>query len=111
MGGVQIRIEGTDLPGRSCGPSPDRPEGHHNIHVGVPRRGRPDELLGLTSGDAAAATWTLVCTAAPTAGGVDVKGPHIQGRPDGRFIYLSWGTVDKAGTFRLFKRSKLALGE
>ena len=28
-----IRIEGTDLPGRACGPGPDFPDGHHNIHV------------------------------------------------------------------------------
>jgi hypothetical protein len=45
---MQIRIEGTDLPGRSCGPSADAPDGYRNIHVGVQRRGKSDELLGLT---------------------------------------------------------------
>ena len=49
---VRIHIEGTDLPGRSCGPSPDRPGGHQNIHVGVQRRNKPDEWLELQPGDA-----------------------------------------------------------
>jgi hypothetical protein len=56
---VQIRIEASDLPGNSCGPSPDCPGGYHNIHVGV--------------------------------------------------LYLSWGTVDNAKSFTLFRRAKLWL--
>jgi Family of unknown function (DUF5990) len=56
---VQIRIEGTDLPGGSCGPSPQRPGGHTGIYVGVQRRGKPAELLDVTSGAAVTATWTL----------------------------------------------------
>jgi hypothetical protein len=109
---VQIRIEGTDLPGRSCGPSPDVPGGHRGIHVGVQRRGRRDELLGLTPGDAAAATWSLECQfggAAGPDGRADVQGPYIQGPPGGRFIYLNWVTVDDAGQARLFRRAKLWL--
>jgi Family of unknown function (DUF5990) len=110
---MQIRIEGTDLPGRSCGPSPDVPGGYHNIHVGVQRRGKPGELLGLIPGDAAAATWTIECQLAGAAGpgdlAADVKGPYIQGQAGGRFIYLNWVTVDDAGTCRLFRRAKLML--
>jgi Family of unknown function (DUF5990) len=109
---MQIRIEGTDLPGRSCGPSPDVPGGYRNIHVGVQRRGKPGELLGLTPGDAAAATWTIECQlgdAADSGGLADVKGPYIQGPPGGRFIYLNWVTVDDWGTCRLFRRAKLWL--
>src|SRR5438128_5578436 len=104
---MQIRIEASDLPGSSCGPSPDRPEGHHNIHVGVQRGNKRDELLGLVPGDAPSATWSLDCTAMPSPAGFDLKGPYIQGRPGGRFIYLSWGTVDDANGFRLFRRAKL----
>ena len=106
---MQIRIEASNFPGRSCGPSPDVPGGYHNIHVGVQRRNRRDELLGLVSGDAASAAWTLDCTAAPTPTNVDLKGPYVQGPPGGRFIYLSWGTVDDAGGFTLFRRAKLWL--
>jgi Family of unknown function (DUF5990) len=107
---VQIRIEGTGLPGNSCGPSPQRPGGHAGIHVGLQRRARPAELLGLTPGDAPAATWTIdaVVTAKPD-GGADLKGPYIQGPPGGRFIYLNWGTVDDSGEFAMFRRAKLWL--
>jgi hypothetical protein len=61
-------------------------------------------------GDAASATWTLDCTAAASSAGVDLKGPYIQGPPGGRFIYLSWGTVDGAENFTLFRRAKLWFG-
>jgi hypothetical protein len=102
-----VRIEGSSLPGRACGPSPDSPSGYHNIHVGVPRRGRPDELLGLVSGDAPSVVWELEVTATPVEGGWDLRGPFVQGRPGGRFVYLSWGTVDADGGFTMFRRAKL----
>jgi hypothetical protein len=107
-GGVQIRIEASDLPGRTCGPSHDFP-GYENVHVAVQRRNKRDELLEPHPGDARTATWTLECTTHRTATGVDITGPYIQGRPGGRFIYLSWGTVDSAGDFTMFRRAKLML--
>jgi uncharacterized protein DUF5990 len=113
--GIQIRIEASGFPGRECSPSPDVPAGYRNIHVGVQRRDRPGELLGLHPGDAPGAAWVLEATATPStatpgAAGLDLRGPHIQGRPGGRFIYLSWGTVDDdAGTFTMFRRAKLML--
>jgi hypothetical protein len=106
---VQIRIDGHDLPGNSCGPSPDQPGGYHHIEVGVQRRNKPTEWLGRVRGDAASATWTLDCDAIDTPSGVDLKGPYIQGPPGGRFIYLSWGTVDDADNFTMFRRAKLWL--
>lgn len=106
---MQIRIEATDLPGRSCSPSLDRPGGHRNIHVGVQRRNQPGELLDLVPGDAPSATWTLDCEAAWSSTGVDLTGPYIQGRPGGRFIYLSWGNVDEAQDIKMFRRAKLQL--
>ncbi|TQF06963.1 monooxygenase [Kitasatospora acidiphila] len=105
---MQIRIDAFDLPGRTCGASPDFP-GYTNIHVAVQRKDRRDELLDPQPGDGATAAWTLDCTATPGPQGIDLKGPYIQGRPGGRFIYLSWGTVDEAGTFTLFRRAKLML--
>src|SRR3989442_3926593 len=108
-GEVQIRIEASDFPGNSCGPSPDRPDGYHNIHVGVQRRNNRGELLGLVPGDASSATWTLECNAVRSSSGHDLTGPYIQGPPGGRFIYLSWGTVDAAQKFQLFRRAKLWL--
>jgi Family of unknown function (DUF5990) len=119
---VQIRIEAVDLPGSSCGPSRDRPAGYGNIHVGVQRRGKRDELLGVVSAGAPGVIWTLDAkvtpapraepdaSAAPGADtGSDVSGPYIQGPPGGRFIYLNWGTVDSPGTFDMFRRAKLWL--
>lgn len=108
-GGVRIRIEGFNLPGKVCDASDDFP-GYRNIHVGVQRRNRPQELLDLVPGDASAAVWILDCTTAATSDGrIDVRGRYIQGSPCGRFIYLSWGTVDDEGGFSMFRRAKLFL--
>ncbi|WP_035841522.1 DUF5990 family protein [Kitasatospora azatica] len=105
---MQIRIDAYDLPGRTCAAGPDFP-GYTNVHVAVQRRDRREELLDCQPGDAASATWRLECTATPGPLGIDLKGPYIQGRPGGRFIYLSWGSVDEVGTFTLFRRAKLML--
>ncbi|WP_406395473.1 DUF5990 family protein [Streptomyces sp. NBC_00887] len=107
---MQIRIEASGLPGRTCPPGTDF-AGFDNIHVGVQRKDRPDELLGLHPGDAPSATWTLDCTATPTADGVEITGPYIQNRLGGRFVYLSWGTVDESGVFTMFRRAKLMLAD
>lgn len=107
--GVLIQIEGVDLPGLSCAPSPGSPGGYHNVHVAVQRRNRRDELLGLTPGNATSASWTIDCVAVSTTSGFDLKGPYIQGPRGARFIYLSWGTVDDAKNFELFRRAKLWL--
>src|ERR1700678_2783055 len=48
---VLIRIEGSDLPGSSCGPGPDYPDGHHNIHVAVQGRKGQQDLFGLVPAD------------------------------------------------------------
>jgi hypothetical protein len=107
MTDLTIRIEAHDLPGLTCGPSPQRPEGHTGVHVAVQRRDRPDELLDPQPGDAERAAWTLDCKVTDDG---DVRGRHIQGRRAGeRFIYLNWGTVDEPGSFRMFRRAKLWL--
>ena len=105
---MEILIEASDLPGRTCGPSADFP-GYENIHVGVQLRNHRDELLGLTPGDAPSASWSLDCDVVATADGIDFKGPCIQGRPHERFIYLSWGAVGVDGTFDMFRRAKIWL--
>ena len=102
--GLRIRIDGVDLPGRACGADDGVPS-YPNIHVAVQRRDRPGELLDPQPGDAVSARWTLECTVT----GTDVKGPCVQGRPGGRFVYLSWGTVDDSGAFGVFRRAKLML--
>ncbi|MET8331537.1 DUF5990 family protein [Streptomyces sp. NPDC005181] len=108
---MRIRIDAVDLPGLTCPPGApaDDSAAYRNIHVAVQRRDRPGEFLAPRPGDAASATWTLECTTTASPTGIDVKGPHVQGRPGGRFIYLSWGTVDEAGAFTMFRRAKLML--
>jgi hypothetical protein len=106
---MQLRIEGFDLPGRSCGPSPDVPAGYRNVHVGVQRRNRRDDLLDLVPGDASSASWSFACSVVRSPTGLDIRGPYVQGPPGGRFVYLSWGTVDDHDAFTLFRRAKLWL--
>lgn len=105
-----LHIEGSRLPGRSWPAGPGLP-GHENIHVGVQRRDDPGEVLGPTPGDAPAARWTLECTAAMDADGVAVRGPYVQNRLGGRFVYLSWGTVGADGLFTMFRRAKLMFAD
>jgi hypothetical protein len=105
---IQVTITGSGLPGRDIGPGDNFP-GAPNIHAGIQRRDHPDDLLGLTPGDAPMASWTFDATATPAANGIDITGPYIQGRPGARFIYLSWGTVDDDGAFTMFRRAKLWL--
>ncbi|AWS43783.1 DUF5990 family protein [Streptosporangium sp. 'caverna'] len=105
---MQIQIEAFDLPGHSCAAAPGFP-GYTGIHVAVQHRDRSRELLDPQPGDAVSATWTLQCTATATPSGIDLKGPYVQGRPEGRFIYLSWSSVDEAGALTLFRRAKLML--
>jgi hypothetical protein len=107
---MQIRIEGSDLPGRRCAGGGDFP-GYDNIHVGVQRRNRRDELLALHAADAPSAAWTFDATVSAGAVGRDVRGPYIQGGPGQRFIYLSWGTIEPGATFTLFRRAKLFLAD
>jgi hypothetical protein len=73
-GGMQIRIEGSDLPGRRCAGSGDFP-GYENVHVGVQRRNRRDELLDLQPGDAPSAVWTFDASVIAGSTGPDVRGP------------------------------------
>jgi hypothetical protein len=103
---MHIRIDASELPGLTC-PAGDR-VAYRNIHVAVQRRGRPAELLDPHPGGAASATWILECTTTPSPAGTDVKGPYVHGPPGGRFIYLSWGTIDE-GAFNIFRRAKLML--
>jgi hypothetical protein len=101
---VQLRIIGTDLPGRDC-PSGRNFPGYSNVHIGMQTKRRPPELLNLQPGDATMVTWTIDCE----VNGPDVRGPYIQGGPGDRFIYLNWGSVDGDGRMDMFRRAKLML--
>jgi hypothetical protein len=106
---MQIRIEGRDLPGSGCGPGPDAPGGYLGLQVGIQRRGDAEQILDLVPGDAASATWTLECEVRATDDGADFTGPYVQGRPGGRFIYLSWLSDQGPGPRGMFRRGKIKL--
>lgn len=101
-----ILIEGTDLPGRGSHPVPDFPDGHYNIHVAVQGRKGQQDLFGLVPADVSAAHWEIEAkVTSPTP--LDLRGPQIHGSPGHRFVYLTWGVVDDAGSFTMFRRAKL----
>ena len=99
---MQLRIEGVDLPGRSCG------GGHDDVHVGVQRK---QEVIEWVRGDAKSATWTFeVTTKLDADGNRDFGGPFVHGKKGERFVYLSWG--DGSGeSFTMFRRAKLMLDD
>jgi len=103
---MRVEIRGTDLPGRSCfAPEPKRT--YDNIHVGVQYK---REAVDLVPGDVAEARWSFdIDVIDKPEGGIDFRGPHVQGKKGDRFFYLSWGTVDRRGTFEMFRRAKLML--
>jgi len=98
---AHFRIVGTDLPGLTCGPSPDRPDGYRGIHVGV-QQGR--EVIDLVAGDAPEAVFDFDVVV--RAG--RFSGPFVHGRDGQRFVYLSWGELE-GDEFRMFRRAKLHL--
>jgi hypothetical protein len=106
---VELRIIGTDLPGRVC-PAAGSFAGHGNVHVAVQRRDAPGELLDLQPADAERVSWSLPCTASTTAdGGLVLDGRYVQNRIGGRFVYLSWVDLDAPGVPAMFRRGKLML--
>jgi hypothetical protein len=102
---MRVVIEGFELPGRRfCDPDGSSLT---NVHVGVQVRADPSELVG---GDAKQARWELDVTVNEQAdGSFDFRGPAVHGRRGERFFYLTWGNVDNAGGFHMFRRAKLML--
>ena len=89
---MKVRIEGTDLPGATYG------------YVGI-QRGR--EVIELQPADSATVTWTFEVDVRRTPdGGVDLRGPYVQGRKGDRFVYLSWGRME-SGFLTMYRRAKL----
>lgn len=108
MASMVVEIEGTDLPGRRCGPNPEG-AWYENVHVGISRRG---VAVDLVPGDAPSATWRVDVTVRPAHDdGLDFGGPFVHGERGERFLGLRWGTVGDDGTFRLFRGAKLRLSD
>jgi len=96
---LTLRIEGHDLPGRSCA-------GQTDVRVGLQVRKENTELR---PGDARAVSWEAPIVVVSGAGrAVDFRGPAIQGRAGERFVYLSWIGRGAKGD-AMFRRAKLQL--
>jgi hypothetical protein len=109
MSTITVRIRGHDLPGARCVGLPGiaKPV-YEAVHVGVQRK---REVVDLVPGDAVEARWDLQIDVVPGRdGGLDFRGPWVQGKPGERFVYLSWGEVAAGGHFEMFRRAKIWLG-
>ena len=102
---MRITIEGHDLPGADF-VSDGSPL--HNVHVAVQVGKHP---VGLVRGDADVARWDVDVRAVVEDGGVDLRGPAVHGKKGERFLYLTWGDVGSGGSFAMFRRAKLMVGD
>ena len=101
---MRLSITGFNLPGCVfC-----RPDGTlmTNVHVGV-QLGR--EPAGLVKADASEACWDLDIDAFVREEQLDFRGPGVHGKRGERFIYLTWGEVNRDNEFEMFRRAKLML--
>ena len=101
-------IEGTDLPGRHCGPDLD---GHwyQNVHVGVARGQATEDLV---PGDADQARWSFDIDLRETdTGALDFGGPYVLGPRGERHLGLRWVREDPAEEWVVFRGAKFRLFE
>ena len=97
---MRIEIRGHELPGRTCA-------GHVEVAVGV-QRGR--EVVDAQPACADEVGWAFdVTEVRDRAGGADVRGAFVHGRPGERFVSLSWDGVGADGERAMFRRAKLTL--
>ncbi len=102
---MRIVIEGRDLPGAEFVSDvvPRR-----NVHVAVQVGKEP---VGLVRGDADSARWEIDVRTVVEDTGVDLRGPAVHGKRGERFLYLTWGDVGADGSFAMFRRAKLMIGD
>jgi hypothetical protein len=102
---MRIVIEGHDLPGAEfvadCAPL-------RNVHVALQVGKDP---VGPVRGDGESARWDVDVRVLLDDDGVDLRGPAVHGRKGERFLYLTWGDVGTDGSFTMFRRAKLMIGD
>lgn len=105
MGGVLLEIRGHNFPGRRWQLDGEPCD---NVHVGIQVGRQPHELV---PGDSDTAVWRAEVEVVPREGGLDFRGPAVQGKRGERFVYLTWGNVGADGGFTMFRRAKLMLDD
>ena len=102
---MRIAVIGTDPPGRTFSDPDGTPLG--NVHVGIQVGTEPEHLV---RGDVYDARWEIdIRILVDGDRAIDFRGPAVHGKRGERFIYLTWGNVDDARAFRMFRRAKLML--
>lgn len=102
---MRIVIEGHDLPGARF-VSDGQPLA--NVHVAVQVGSEP---IGAVRGDTDRARWEVDVRAVAVGDDVDLRGPAVHGKRGERFFYLTWGDVGADGSFAMFRRAKLMVGD
>jgi hypothetical protein len=102
---VIVEIKGVNGPGRRCRPSPEHGP-YEDVHVGV---GSFRDPIGLVHGDALQTSWKVQVRLAWRDGRPDFRGPHVDGRPGDRHIYVDWFNREPDGELMLFRRAKVML--
>jgi Family of unknown function (DUF5990) len=108
IGTLRVVIEGSDLPGRRCGPDPDG-RWYENVHVGLARGMATEQLI---PGDADRARWAFDIDLRETDDGAyDFGGPHVHGPRDERHLGLRWVREGESGEWVVFRGAKFRLFE
>lgn len=100
-----LEIRGQHFPGRSWHIDGEPCD---NVHVGIQLGREPRDLV---PGDSAGTVWTVEIDVVQGDGGIDFRGPAVQGRRHDRFVYLTWGNLNTDGSFTMFRRAKLMLAD
>jgi Family of unknown function (DUF5990)/Bacteriocin-protection, YdeI or OmpD-Associated/Domain of unknown function (DUF1905) len=98
---ITVRIVGTRLPGRTCGP-------YTEVSVGLPLKTGCDPAT-VVRADVRQATWETRVEISGKDGAPAFRGPAVNGPPHERFLYLTWFGREAGAALTMFRRAKLRL--
>ena len=101
-----IQVDGRNLPGIRCNPSPEAGP-YEAVQVGVGPRFAAEQLF---PGDAPSTSWRFdIRVVSGADGSLDFRGPMVSGKRGDRFLYLNWFAVANGGELQPFRRAKVDL--
>ena len=98
---LDIEVIGEGLSGLDAG-------SRGNLHLGMQRG---SEVISPVPATAGTVAFALSVEVTPVGEGraFDARGPYVHGKRGDRFLYLSWGEVDRDGAFGMLMRTKIKL--